>query len=141
MDHSPVKPAFGYRFEYKGNRVIITGDTKKTANLIKHSKNAELLISNGLSFRLMNIVHRVAAENNRPRIAKIAKDIQNYQMDPVQAAEVVKEAGAKKLIFFHIVPPITNFITKRVFLNGVSDIYDGEVVMGEDGMRFDLDPK
>jgi ribonuclease Z len=141
VDHSPVKPAFGYRFEYKGNRVIITGDTKKTANLIKHSQNAELLISNGLSFKLMNIVHRVASENNRQRIAKMVKDIQDYQLDPVQAAEVAKEAGAKKLVFFHIVPPITNFIAKNVFLNGVSDVYDGDVVMGEDGMHFDLDPK
>jgi ribonuclease Z len=141
VDHYPVEPAFGYRFEYKGNRVVISGDTKKTPNLIKQSKNADILISNALSFNLVETISKTAMENNRPRLAKITKDIMEYLMDPVQAAEVAKEAGAKTLVLAHIVPPVTNFILKRMFMKGVGDVYDGEVVMGEDGMTFTLDPK
>ena len=45
VDHSPVKLAVGYRIEYKGNVVVITGDTKKTDTLAEHCKNADILFS------------------------------------------------------------------------------------------------
>ena len=53
---------------------------------------------------------------------------------------MAKAAGAKKLVLTHLVPGPRNFLMRRMFLRGVSDAYDGEVVLGEDGMRFDLEP-
>ena len=38
VDHFPAKPAVGYRFEYKGNVVVITGDTKKTTSCTNGGK-------------------------------------------------------------------------------------------------------
>jgi ribonuclease Z len=61
-------------------------------------------------------------------------------MTPVQAAEIAKEAGVRKLIFVHIVPPLMNFVAKHSFLSGVDDIYDGDIILGEDGMTFTLNP-
>jgi hypothetical protein len=40
-----------------------------------------------------------------------------------------------------IVPPLTNFVLKRRYLEGVGDVYDGDVEFGEDGMAFEFDPK
>ncbi|MBW1864005.1 MAG: hypothetical protein JRJ02_16860 [Deltaproteobacteria bacterium] len=71
----------------------------------------------------------------------ILKDIPDYHMSPIKAAELARDSGSKKLVFFHITPPINNFILKRMFLDGVKDVYDGDIVLGEDGMRFDLEPK
>jgi ribonuclease Z len=141
VDHFPVVPAVGYRFEYKGNVVVITGDTVKTPTLAKHAKNADILISEGLSMRLVNLLSETLAEENQPRLSKIMKDVLDYHIDPVQAGEVAQEAGAKKLVFNHVVPPITNRIAKSVFLRGVKDVYDGQIILGEDGMRFALAPK
>ena len=62
VDHSPVKPVFGYRFEYKGNWVVISGDTQKTVILIRYSKKADILICNGLSYKLMGIIAETAAK-------------------------------------------------------------------------------
>ncbi len=47
----------------------------------------------------------------------------------------------KKLVFYHIVPPLTNFILKRRYLEGVSDSYDGDVELREDGMTFEFESK
>jgi len=44
VDHAPVKPAVGYRFEYRGNVVVISGDTVKNPTLPKFSKDADLLL-------------------------------------------------------------------------------------------------
>jgi ribonuclease Z len=141
VDHAPVKPAVGYRFEYKGNVVVLTGDTKKIDILTQQAKNADLLICEALSFKTTALIGKVASENNRPRFAKIMSDILDYHMSPVQAGELARDAGAKKLVFYHIAPPVPNFLAKRLFLEGVSDVYKGEIILGEDGMAFTLDPR
>ena len=43
VDHHPVKPALGYRFDYKGRSIVISGDTSASQNLTDHSKNADVL--------------------------------------------------------------------------------------------------
>jgi ribonuclease Z len=141
VDHYPVVPAVGYRFEYKGNVVVITGDTKKTETLAKHARGADILISEGLSMRLIGLLSEALAETSQPRLSKIMKDVLDYHIDPVEAAEVAQEAGAELLVFNHIIPPLPNWLIASIFLKGVEDVYDGKVILGEDGMRFTLAPK
>src|SRR6476646_8690053 len=38
VDHGPVTPAFGYRIDYKGHSVALSGDTKPSDNLVKLSR-------------------------------------------------------------------------------------------------------
>jgi len=141
LDHFPANPAVGYRFEYKGNVVVISGDTKKVSNLVKYAKNADIFICEALDAKTIHLGAQIAAEVNQPAIAKILSDIPDYHLTPVEAAEVSREAGVKKLVYYHIVPPVTNFILKRRYLDGVDDIFDGDIELGEDGMEFVLEPK
>ncbi len=141
VNHSPVKPAVGYRIEFKGNTIVITGDTIKTENLVKHSNNADILFSEAISFDMLNTVIAGAANRNLTRLVKILKDIQEYHMEPVEAAELAKEADVKKLVYVHITPPLPNKMAEKVYLKGVSEIYSGDFIMGEDRMKFRLDPK
>ncbi len=141
VDHSPVKPAVGYRIEYKGNVVVITGDTKKTDNLAEHCKDADILFSEAISYDMLNNMIENLKRSNLTRPVKILKDIQNYHMEPVVAARVAKEAGAKKLVYVHITPPLTNKATEELYLKGVRDIFDGEIILGRDRMKFRLKPK
>src|SRR5215467_9660142 len=34
VDHGPVKPAYGFRVDFRGHSVVISGDTKPTENLV-----------------------------------------------------------------------------------------------------------
>ena len=139
VDHSPVNPAVGYRIEYEGLVVAITGDTIKTDNLVKHCTNADILFSEAISFDLLNNMIALAEKLN-PRVAKILTDIQNYHMNPVSAAKLAKEAQVKKLVFVHITPPLLNKNVETIYLKGISDVFDGEVILGEDRMKFILEP-
>ena len=139
LDHFPANPAVGYRFEYKGKVVVISGDTKKVDNLVKYAKNADIFICEALDDKTINFASRVAAEVNRSAISKILSDIPDYHMTPVEAAQVAQEAGVKKLVFYHIVPPVTNFLLKRRYMDGVDDVFDGDIELGEDGMTFVLE--
>ena len=141
VDHSPVKPAVGYRIEYKGNVVVITGDTKKTDNLVEHCKDADILFCESISFEILNNMIEGLKKNKLNRQAQILNDIQSYHMEPVEAAKVAKDVGVKKLVFIHITPPLTNKTTEDLYLKGVAEIFDGDIVLGMDRMKFRLKPK
>ena len=141
VDHSPVKPAYGYRIEYKGNIVVITGDTVKTESLVEHSQNADLLFCEAISYKMLNNIIKGADKLKLIRYVKILTDIQNYHMEPITAAELAKEAKVKKLIIIHVTPPLTKEIAEKIYMDGVDEIFDGEVILGKDRMKFKLDPK
>ena len=140
VDHTPVNPAIGYRFEYRGNVVVITGDTKKTENLAKFCKNADILFCEAISYNMLNTT--ISGAVKLPdRMIKILKDIQDYHMSPVIAAGVATEANVKKLVYVHVTPPLLTASIEEKYLKGVRDIFDGEVVLGQDNMTFRLKPK
>jgi ribonuclease Z len=47
VDHTPVKPAFGYRIDHAGRSVVLSGDTRLSDNLIRHAQGVDLLIHEG----------------------------------------------------------------------------------------------
>lgn len=44
VDHGAVSPAFGYRVDYSGHSVVISGDTRFSQNLINFAKGTDCLI-------------------------------------------------------------------------------------------------
>ncbi|TFF90302.1 MAG: MBL fold metallo-hydrolase [Promethearchaeota archaeon] len=138
VDHSPIKPAFGYRIEYKGIIIAITGDTVKTENLVKHCKGADLLFSEAISYNMLNNIVSGAKKMKFDRYAKILTDIQNYHMNPLLAGELAKEARVNKIIFVHITPYLPNENAEKMYLKGVNEIFNGEIILGKDKMKFHL---
>lgn len=43
VDHGPVKPAFGYRVDFGGRSIVMSGDTRMSENLIRHSQGVDVL--------------------------------------------------------------------------------------------------
>ena len=62
VSHKPVDPAYGFRFDYKGRSIVISGDTIYDENLIKYAKQADLLFHEAISYELMRISSRIASE-------------------------------------------------------------------------------
>lgn len=141
VHHDPVVPAVGYRFDYRGRSVVISGDTAKSASVIAHTAGADLLLHEALQPEMMGRIASVAERLDRKRLAKLARDTVGYHTSPVEAAEVARDAGVQTLVFTHVVPGPRNILMRRMFLAGVHDVFPGDVVLGEDGMRLTLSPK
>jgi ribonuclease Z len=140
VDHAPVHPAVGYRFDYRGRSVVVSGDTRKSDSLIQHATDADLLVHEALERRMIERGASVAERGGRTRLAKLARDIPAYHTSPVEVAEVAHAAHVKHVILTHLVPAPTNFITQWWFTRGMADVYSGEITVGADGMRFALAP-
>lgn len=139
--HQPVSPAVGYRFDYEGRSVVVTGDTSKSAAVVAAAKGVDVLVHDAMAHHVIAIAEEVAEEQGRARNARIAHDIPEYHASAVQAAEVANEADAKLLVLYHLVPPPTNFIVERVFLRGVDDVRDEGIVVSHDGLLVELPPR
>ena len=138
VDHGPVKPAVGYRFDYKGRSVVISGDTAKSSSLTDAATGADLLIHEALQPKLVKMMTASLAAKGMTSLAQITRDIVNYHTTPEQAAEVAKAAGVKELVLSHIVPSIPSKFLYPAFLGDAASRYAGPIVVGEDGMMFSL---
>lgn len=137
VDHSPVEPAVGYRFSYKGRSLLITGDTVKLENIRQFAEGVDLLVHEALSPRLVNIMHETAKAQGNKILTKITHDILDYHASPVEAAKTARDAGVGHLLYYHIVPPIVVPGQETLFLNGAEKIFDAYTV-GRDGVAFSL---
>jgi ribonuclease Z len=138
VDHGPVKPAVGYRFDYKGRSVVISGDTIKSPTLIAGSKGADLLVHEALQPRLVKAMTKGLEAKGQKNLAQITRDILNYHTSPEEAAEVAQAAGVRQLVLSHIVPAIPSSFFYPAFLGDARERFGGKLVVGEDGMLFSL---
>jgi ribonuclease Z len=141
VDHDPVRPAVGYRFDYKGRSVVVSGDTRKSASVVEHAHGADMLVHEALEREIFGRAIAVANKLGLARLAKLAKDATEYHTTPLEAAEVARDAGVHTLVLSHMVPGPPNWILERRFTRGMSDVFKGEIVAGRDGMKFTLTAK
>jgi ribonuclease Z len=137
VDHSPVDPAVGYRFSYKGRSLLITGDTVKLPNIQKFSEGVDLLVHEALAPNLVMMMNEAARKTGNPILTKITRDIPSYHASPVEAAETARDAGVGHLLYYHIVPPLVIPGQKALYLNGAEEIFP-DYTIGEDGVAFSM---
>jgi len=95
VSHEPVEPAVGYAIEYKGKKVVISGDTKKSAMVASMAKDADLLLHEILLESLLKQMSTTLKETGNTRNAKIVHDIQDYHTNPTDVAATAAEANVK----------------------------------------------
>jgi ribonuclease Z len=138
VEHDPAKPALGYRVDYRGRSLVVSGDTIKSDVIAKHARNVDLLVHEALSPELVMIMNGAAEATGNTGMAKIALDILDYHASPVQAAETARDAQVGHLLFYHIVPalpPVPG--AEAAWLQGVSDVF-GAHTLARDGTVVSL---
>jgi len=131
VDHGDrIKPAYGYRIDYHGRSVLISGDTRRSSNLLKFARGVDLLI------------HEVATVNERALAANPGfQAIVNHHVTAPEAGEVFAEAKPKLAVYSHLVfLSDTRFPrpTEQDLLEQTRKTYSGRLVVGEDLMSFSV---
>jgi ribonuclease Z len=122
VDHGPVKPALGYRIDFRGHSVAISGDTRPNDNLVAHSRGVDLLIHEAVD----DVSLRKLAPSERLFAAIVA-----HHTTPEQAADVFRRAGPKLAVFSHAQGGAA--VVERT-----RRTYSGRVEMGEDLMVIEV---
>lgn len=138
VDHGPIKPAYGYRIDYKGRAIAISGDTVYSPSFVVAAKGADLMFHEALNKDMVGALGAKLAERGQANNAQIMHDIQNYHASPEDAARSAKEAGVNTLVLYHLVPPLPSKLIEPMFLGNAPSIFGGQLLVGKDGMIISL---
>ncbi|MFZ5668335.1 MAG: MBL fold metallo-hydrolase [Pseudomonadota bacterium] len=133
VDHGPVDPAVGYRFDYAGRSVVISGDTAASAVLAREAAGVDLLVHDALAPNLVAIMREAALAAGQPNRARIFADIPGYHASPAQVADVAARKGVRAVLLTHIVPPIPMRPLAGPFLGEAPKIFRGPLWIARDG--------
>ncbi len=129
VDHGDVlKPALGYRIDYHGHSVVISGDTRPTENLIRFSKGTDVLI------------HEVALAGAAALSeSESARRIIAHHTRPEEAGSIFDRVRPKLAVYSHIV--ILGDDSPAAIaqlLAATRKTYDGPLRAGEDLMTIEI---
>ena len=130
--HEPIEPALGFKFEYKGRSIVITGDTSYTQSVIDNSMNADVLFHEAQANHMLAVMEKSLMSRGAHLLATVLDDITTYHTTLVEAAEIANEANVKKLFFYHLTPAPRNYIQEIMFVRGVDQVRK-EWTLVEDG--------
>jgi ribonuclease Z len=130
VDHgAAIKPAYGYRIDYKGRSVVISGDTRYNENVIKYGTGSDLLI------------HEVGSARKELMVNLFAQRIIAHHTTPREAGQVFAKAKPKLAVYTHIVLLSGATILEPTLEDVIAETrqtYDGPLEVGDDLMAFEI---
>ena len=139
VDHRPVMPAFGYRFERGGRVITVSGDTNPCPGLINGARGADILVCDSQNRAMMQVFEDSLRKAGNELQASLLLDSHTYHASTHDAARVAHEAGVKHLVLSHVMPAIPNEGPQvEAFAAGLSEIFGGRITVGRDLQRFAL---
>ena len=125
--HNPVSPALGYRIEFGQRKIILSGDTTYSENLIKEAQGADLLI------------HEIAAASEQllrrnPRLQRVLA----YHTQTAQMSRILQETQPRLTVLNHVLLFATS---PEQVLQELKEQYAGRIAMGHDLMRIEVGEK
>jgi ribonuclease Z len=126
-----IKPAYGYRVEFAGRSVLLSGDTRFDENLIAHGQGLDVL------------VHEVAVAPKPILDVAYIQTILNHHTTPEEAGIVFSRTRPRLAVFSHVVTlmdeknprPSDKEIEQRTRTE-----WTGDLIVGTDLTRLLLTP-
>ena len=115
---------YGYRVDYKGKSVVISGDTYFSENLMKKSQGADL------------IIHEVMAANDEMMKDPLIKGVLEVHTTPEQAGVLFSKVQAKLAVYTHI---LLFGVSEKDLVTETRKTYSGPLKVGQDLMTFVVD--
>jgi len=125
VDHGPVTPALGYRVDYAGRSVVLSGDTRYSETLIEAAHGVDLLVHEVLS-------PEVERRRGLVDAAAMARIIAHH-VTPDEAGRVFSAVAPRLAVYSHIVPSPT---TAADLIAPTRRTYKGRLAVGYDLMEI-----
>lgn len=94
VDHGPVRPAFGYRVDYRGRSVVLSGDTRVSENLVRHAQGTDVLVHEVIDPQALR------DRSDHPS-AEIVDAIIAHHTTPQQAGELFRRVAPRLAVYSH----------------------------------------
>lgn len=126
VDHGLVKPAFGYRIDYGGHSVVLSGDTRYSENLIRFAKGTDVLIHEVIDPEAYAALANSYTPEEKARVMA-------HHTTSEDAGKVFTKVAPKLAVYSHIVPPEAPDLVAHT-----RKTYSGRLEVGEDLMSIEI---
>lgn len=133
-EHDPASPALGYRFDYRGRSVVISGDSNVIDETRRVSDGADLLLHDALSVPLVTTMAKAAKQAGAERLSKIATDVLDYHASVQSIVALNDEIDIGMVGYYHLVPIPVTIVQQKFFERNLPENY----VVTDDGDWFEL---
>jgi ribonuclease BN (tRNA processing enzyme) len=134
VEHPPVKPALGYRFDFKDRSIAFSGDTAPLDAVAAMAKGADVLVHETMYVPAVEAYLKDQIAKGRP--VKFEPYLAHMKADHTPSEDVgriAQEAGVKTLVLSHLTPAIDS-IDDDTWRAPVAKFFKGEIVVAKDLM-------
>jgi ribonuclease BN (tRNA processing enzyme) len=132
VQHAPVFPAFGYRFDTPHGSVAFSGDTGPCDNVVRLARGADVLVH-----EVIDIERMTERLMRLPNYEAVRNHLASSHSAPEQVGAIAARAGVGTLVLSHLVPGDGD-ISEDEWEARARTHFDGEVVCGVDLDEFAL---
>ena len=132
VQHAPVFPAFGFRFDTPHGSVVFSGDTGACDNVVRLARGADVLVH-----EVIDLDRMTERLSRLPNHEAVRNHLGTAHTAPEQAGAIASRAGVGTLVLSHLVPGDLE-PSEEEWEERVRPHFGGEVVCGVDLDEFAL---
>lgn len=134
VQHPPVTPAYGYRFDFPDRSIAFSGDTVAVDSLVTLAKGADVLVHEAIDMAATEAMVRQLLARGVP--GTFADTMNHMRADHTPTEEVgriAQEAGVKTLVLSHLVPG-DDTVSDGAWHDAAAKHFKGTIVVGHELM-------
>jgi ribonuclease BN (tRNA processing enzyme) len=131
--------SLAYRFDCPDRSIVFSGDTSYSEDLIGLARGADLLVCEAIEVASMRraFEHMVAKGAYADNAEGVWNHIVGTHTSTEDAGRMAAQAGVATLVLNHLVPgALAPDVGDDVYVEGARRHFDGEIVVGSDGMTL-----
>jgi len=132
VQHPPVTPALGYRFDFRDRSIAFSGDTTPIEAVAQMAKGADVLVHEAMYVPAVEAYLRAQIARGRP--VKYEDYMAHMKADhsPVEeVGRIAAEAGVKTLVLSHLTPALDS-ISDDTWRDAAAKNFKGEIIVARD---------
>lgn len=134
VQHPPVKPAFGYRFDFPDRSIAFSGDTIPLDAVARLAKGASILVHEAIDMTAMEAyVRRTVTQSDTGRVEALMQQLRALHSPTEDVGRIAQEAGVKTLVLSHLSPNEPG-ISDESWRRAAAKHFDGSIVVAHDLM-------
>ena len=134
VNHPPVKPALGYRFDFHDRSIAFSGDTTPLDAVAQMAKGADVLVHEAMYVPAVEAYVKAQVAAGRPVSVEAFMAHMKADHSPVEdVGRIAAEAGVKTLVLSHLTPAIDS-ISDDTWRAPAAQAFKGEIIVAKDLM-------
>jgi ribonuclease BN (tRNA processing enzyme) len=134
VQHPPVTPAYGYRFDFKDRSLAFSGDTVPLERVAEMAKGCDVLVHEAMLMSAVEDEIKTEIANGQPVSYDTFMNHMKADHSPVEdVGRIAQEAGVKTLVLSHLTPSQTS-ISDETWSAPAAKYFKGKIIVAHDLM-------